>query len=384
MRRRHFSESRTADCLVVLFAWVLSSSGASGSALAVQVLIGGLASVALFWRQTRPVPVLSFNLVCTLAMQLLVSHPVLPGALAVALYAIGRHARPSVSWVVAAIAGLIYGGMLVVLHALGLPVLSRDASGQLPMAFIIAALLLFPLFLLVALGTLVRLRHELKERDRAELEAAAVRTERMRIARELHDVVAHHISTVNVLLGAARTIMRKDPERAEATLATAERNGRDAIAELRHLLYVLRAEQTRRPQSEDHAAGVAILPALVNRARETGQQVRLEMTGEPFPLGTTVDNAVYRIVQEALTNSRKHAVGATATVTVAYLPGAVEVQVSDDGPAVQHTTETGGFGLRGIAERVALCGGELQIGSVPEGGFRVRARIPADQGVDRR
>ncbi|MER7211967.1 sensor histidine kinase [Streptosporangium sp. NPDC000239] len=384
MRRRRFGGSRTADCLVILFAWILSSSGASGTALIVQALIGGLASVALFRRRTQPVPVLVVNLVCALATQLLVSHPVLPGALAVALYAVGRHAPPRVSWTAAVIAGLVYGGTLVVLHALGSPILNRDADGQLSVAFLVAALLLCPLFLLVAFGCLVRLRHELRERERSELEATAVRAERARIARELHDVVAHHISTVNVLLGAARTILRKDPDRAETALATAERNGRDAIAELRHLLHVLRAEQTHRPESEDHATGVALLPSLVERARGAGQRVRLEVTGDSFPLGATVDNAVYRIVQEALTNSRKHAAGAAATVTVAYLPGAVEVEVSDDGPAVQHTSETNGFGLRGITERVTLCGGELQIGSVPEGGFRVRARIPADQGADRR
>ncbi|MEU8384755.1 sensor histidine kinase [Streptosporangium sp. NPDC048865] len=369
---------------MVVFTWALSSPWGSGSSLAVQLLIGGLASTALFWRRTRPVAVLSFDLACALVTQTLVPHPVLPGALAVALYAIGRYAPPSAAWGPATIAGLVYGGTLVVLHALGSPVLSRDGSGQLSMAFLIAALLLFPLFLLFTLGSLVRLRHELRERDRVALEAAAVRTERARIARELHDVVAHHISTVNILLGAARTILRKDPDQAEATLATAERNGRDAIAEMRHLLHVLRAEQTHRPRSEDHAAGAALLPSLVDRVREAGQRVRLEVTGDPFPLSAAVDNAVYRIVQEALTNARKHAAGATATVTVAYLPGAVEVQVSDDGPAARHVTETGGFGLRGMAERVALCGGELRIESVPGRGFQVRAHLPADQGVDRR
>jgi signal transduction histidine kinase len=108
------------------------------------------------------------------------------------------------------------------------------------------------------------------------------------------------------------------------------------------------------------------------------------VTGEPFPLPATVDHTVYRIVQEALTNSRKHASGAMVTVTVKYLAGMIDVLVGDDGPAGRSSTATEGFGLRGMAERVALCGGELRIEAVFQGGFRVHARIPADQGADRR
>ncbi|MBF8191037.1 hypothetical protein ITP53_36080 [Nonomuraea sp. K274] len=345
--RRRFGELRAADVLVVLSAWLLAAPGAGGTALAVQLIIGGPASVALLWRRERPVLVVCITLAGTLAALLLVPRPVLPGALAWALYAVGRHSPPRVSWSTAGIVGLCYGGTLVGLHAAGAPVLAQDGSGPLTTASLIAALLLIPIFLLVALGNLVRLRHELKERDRAESAEAAVRTERARIARELHDVVAHHITSMNVMLGAARTILRQDPGQAEETIATAERNGREAIAELRQLLHVLRAEQTGGSGSEDRTTGVALLPALVDGAREAGQRVTLEVTGEPFPLPTTADHAVYRIVQEALTNARKHAAGATTTVTLGYLPGVVDVQVRDDGPAVRRATRTEGFGLRG-------------------------------------
>ncbi|WP_090946214.1 sensor histidine kinase [Nonomuraea jiangxiensis] len=356
--------------------------GASGPALAAQLLISGLAAGALFWRRQRPVLVVAFGSACTLVLLLVTPHPVFPGGLAFALYAVGRHTRPRVSWTTAAIVGLCYGGTLVGLHAAGFPVLAQDGDGPLATAFLVAGVMLLPILLLVALGNLLRLRHELKQRDRAESAAAAVRVERARIARELHDVVAHHITTMNVLLGAARTVLRQDPGQAEEAIATAEQNGRDAIAELRQLLHVLRAEQAR--AAEPRTTGVAHLPDLVERAREAGQRIVMEVTGEPFPLPTTVDHAVYRIVQEALTNSRKHASGATATVTLRYLPGMVDVRVADDGPEVRRAPGTEGFGLRGIAERVALCGGELQVGAVPQGGFRVHASIPADQGADRR
>ncbi|MGN9783947.1 sensor histidine kinase [Nonomuraea sp. ZG12] len=382
--RRRFGETRTADVLIVLLAWSLSTPGVSGTAFAAQLIIGGSASVALLWRRERPVLVLCFSLACTLALLLLVPHPVLPAALAWALYSVGRRTPSRVAWTTAAISGLLYGGMLVVLHLTGAPMLARDGDGPLLSALLLAVLLQLPIVLLVALGNLVRLRHELKERDLAESARNAVQVERARIARELHDVVAHHITTMNVLLGMARTVLRQDPGRAEETIVTAERNGRDAIAELRQLLHVLRAEQPGGTRDDDHAAGVALLPSLADRAREAGQRVTLEVAGEPFPLPATVDHTVYRIVQEALTNSRKHASGAMVTVTVKYLAGMMDVLVGDDGPAGRSTTATEGFGLRGMAERVALCGGELRIEAVPQGGFRVHARIPADQGADRR
>jgi signal transduction histidine kinase len=127
----------------------------------------------------------------------------------------------------------------------------------------------------------------------------------------------------------------------------------------------------------------------LERVRDAGQPVRLEVTGEPFALSTAVDHAVYRMVQEALTNTHKHAAGATATVAVSYQPGAIEIWVNDDGPAVKdaspkYTAGGSGFGLTGMVERIALCGGGLQVGPTPEGGFRVHAHIPVDQSAGSR
>jgi signal transduction histidine kinase len=203
-----------------------------------------------------------------------------------------------------------------------------------------------------------------------------VHAERRRIARELHDVVAHHISVMNVLVGAARTTMSLDPARAEEVLATTEQTAREAMAEMRQLLAVLRADDEDEPTPQ---ARTAQLPTLVARTCEAGLPTQLRVTGDSRPLPAAADLAVYRIVQEALTNTRKHTQGASAQVRLSYQDGAVEVEVLDDGGTAGHGTALspgGGYGLSGMAERVALCGGALQAGPRERGGFRVHARLP--------
>lgn len=224
--------------------------------------------------------------------------------------------------------------------------------------------------LIVVLGQFVRLRAETTERARNARATEAVHAERRRIARELHDVVAHHITTMNVLVGAARTTMTADPERAQEALATTERTAREAMTEMRQLLTVLRADDA----DDGPVAGTAQLPALVART----PKAELSVGGLSRSLPAAVDLAVYRIVQEALTNTRKHAGAVRATVRLGYEPAAIEVEVLDDGGIVLDDVPEGGFGLRGMAERVTMCGGRLQAGPRPEGGFRVHARIPLD------
>ncbi|QFY05660.1 sensor histidine kinase [Nonomuraea phyllanthi] len=227
----------------------------------------------------------------------------------------------------------------------------------------------------VGIGLIVRLRSELAERGRREAADAAVRAERRRIARELHDVVAHHITVINALVGGARATLTPGQEVTRDALESAEQTARQAMSEMRHLLDVLRADGSEGP---DAATGVGAdrLPSLIKEARSAGLPASLTVTGEPVELPAAVDHAVYRIVQEALTNTRKHAVGARASVRVAYEMEAVEVEVVDDGLAAAGGTP--GFGLGGMAERVALCGGRLSTGPRPEGGFRVHARIPLE------
>ncbi|MBB6555586.1 sensor histidine kinase [Nonomuraea rubra] len=221
----------------------------------------------------------------------------------------------------------------------------------------------------VAAGHIVRLRAELLHRRQQQAAELAVREERRRIARELHDVIAHHVSVMSLYMGVARRTIPLDPGRAEETLRTGEDTARQAMAEMRHLLDVLRTDGE--PVDDQADVGVARLPALV----EESGNATLEVAGEAVELPTTVDHAVYRIVQEALTNTRKHAAGARSRVLLTYQPGLVEVEVGDDGQPRPGDVGVG-LGLAGMAERVSLCGGELRAGPSPRGGFVVHARIP--------
>ncbi|MEO5679220.1 MAG: sensor histidine kinase [Acidimicrobiales bacterium] len=215
----------------------------------------------------------------------------------------------------------------------------------------------------------------------AEREAQARRAtadERTRIARELHDVVAHSVSVMTVQAGAARRVLDRaaaDPAVREA-MATIETTGREALAELRRVVGVLREDGESAglgPQP-----GVADLPALVARAQDAGLSVDLSIEGEPRPLPSGVDLSAYRIVQEALTNAFKHAGPARARVRVCYGTDAVEVQVVDDGrgAAADPPPPGGGNGLVGMRERVTLFGGELKAGPRGGGGYEVKARLP--------
>ncbi|MFI6993848.1 sensor histidine kinase [Nonomuraea wenchangensis] len=251
---------------------------------------------------------------------------------------------------------------------------------------------LFAVGTTVGVGQLVRLRAELDERARSEAADAAVREERRRIARELHDIVAHHITVITALVGGARATLPTEQEVTRDALKSAEQTAREAMTEMRLLLDVLRADDVLRDgdligaggaggaggTGPDAATGVGAdrLPALVAEARSAGLSTSLTVTGTPVALPAPVDLAVYRIVQEALTNTRKHAAGARAGVRLAYEPEAVEVEVVDDGRATGSGTP--GFGLGGMAERVTLCGGRLTTGPHPGGGFRVHARIPLE------
>ncbi|MEW9554775.1 sensor histidine kinase [Nonomuraea sp. NPDC050783] len=239
---------------------------------------------------------------------------------------------------------------------------------------------LFSVGIAVGVGQLVRLRTELTARNRREVADAAVREERRRIARELHDIVAHHITVINALVGGARATLPAEQDVTRNALESAEQTARQAMTEMRRLLDVLRADGDGRGDDGPDAAtgaGADRLPALIKEARSAGLPAGLTVTGTPVELPAPVDLAVYRIVQEALTNTRKHASGARAVVRLAYRPEAVEVEVVDDGLAKDNGAP--GFGLGGMAERVALCGGQLSTGPRPGGGFRVHARIPLER-----
>ncbi|HEX2698955.1 MAG TPA: sensor histidine kinase [Acidimicrobiales bacterium] len=197
----------------------------------------------------------------------------------------------------------------------------------------------------------------------------------MRIARELHDVVAHHVSVMGVQAGAARLVMERDPPNAASALASIESSSRQAVAELHRLLGFLRQEG----DSDDLAPqpGLDQLEDLVAQMAAARFGVQLRVDGEPRPLPSSVELSAYRIVQEALTNVLKHSGAASAEVHLRYRSGTVEVEVLDDGGGVPTApTATGGHGLIGMRERATLHGGHLAAGPRPEGGFYVRATFP--------
>jgi signal transduction histidine kinase len=208
----------------------------------------------------------------------------------------------------------------------------------------------------------------------------AVSAERTRIARELHDVVAHSVSVMVVQAGAARKVLAKDPERASEAMASIESTGRQSLNELRRLLGMLR-------QADGTATGrvpqpsIEHMDALVAQTREAGLPVTLAVEGSPRPLAPGIDLSAYRIVQEALTNAMKHAGPAHAEVRLCYGVDTLELVVSDDGRGAdgeEGAHRNGGHGLVGMQERVSLFGGELHVGNRPGGGFTVRATLPLE------
>ncbi|WP_282792622.1 sensor histidine kinase [Streptomyces sp. CC224B] len=205
----------------------------------------------------------------------------------------------------------------------------------------------------------------------------AVEEERARIAAELHDVVTHNVSVMVIQAGAARTVMDRAPEQSKEALLAVEAGGRAAMAELRHVMGLLAAPDHERADGLEPQPGLAQLDALTARVRAAGTPVSVRVSLPPDPLPPGVDLAAYRVVQEALTNTIKHARGARASVTVGSTGDCLEIEVTDTGGATDRPpVEGNGRGLMGLRERLAVYGGELTAGPAPDGGYRVAARIP--------
>lgn len=212
------------------------------------------------------------------------------------------------------------------------------------------------------------------EREKEERVATAALEERERIAREMHDILAHSISVIVVQAEAAEEMLDRRPERVRNSLQKIQRTGREALVELRRTLGALRdpGKGDLVPQP-----GLAAVPALAADLESAGLPVRLTINGNVDDLPPGIDLAAYRIVQEALTNALKHAGATEATVRIACEPGAVHVEVRDDGTSRPDSRSDGaGHGLVGMRERAVLYGGELDAGPVETGGFVVHARIP--------
>jgi len=221
----------------------------------------------------------------------------------------------------------------------------------------------------------LRTEAERIDADRDAVARAAASGERARIARELHDVIAHSVSVMVIQAGGARMVMESDPERAMSSLRSVERAGRDALAEMRRLLGLL--DSDCRPPNLKPQPGLADIRDLLSRAQAAGLDTALYLDGKPATVSPALDLCAYRVIQEALTNAIKHAAPAHADVHVRWQREVLEFEVADDGRG-KATVDivAGGHGLVGMRERVSFHGGVLQTGANPVGGFTVRALLP--------
>lgn len=216
------------------------------------------------------------------------------------------------------------------------------------------------------------------ERERERTAAQAVALERVRIARELHDVVAHHVSLMGVQAGAARAVMTRDPDAAAHTLAQVEASARTALGELRQLLETLRSDSDGDAPS---TVGLAGIDDLVAASADAGLPARLRIIGDPYEVPDTVQVSLYRIAQEALTNARRHAgQDAAADVRLRYEEAAIELEVTNTGRRVTRIGR--GLGLVGMRERATAVGGVVEARPREGGGFLVRATVPAGVTTD--
>ena len=278
---------------------------------------------------------------------------------------------PDVRQSVIALAAVLVSGWLVMYRAPGLP-WAEVLWVTLPLGGV---------FALSAAAT----RHSERARRaeeralRSEEEARrAVEDERSRITRELHDVLAHSVSVMTVQASAVRRLLKPEQEREREALMTVEETGRQALAEMRRLLGIMRSDSERPALAPQ--PGLGTLPELVEQVRQSGLPVELTVEGTPVKLPAGVDLSAYRIVQEALTNTLRHAGPAHAWVAVRYAGQDVEIEVANDGKS-EHDGDGGGHGLVGMRERVALCGGELESGPRPGGGYKISARLPVAGGA---
>jgi signal transduction histidine kinase len=351
------------------------------------VVLAGAAAVPLAWRRRTPLAALWAQLVVDVA--LLVRH-VYPDVLfaaalvaAVALYSAVAHSP----YRQLTLASLPVAAVVLVL------LVSRAQLPHFP-NWVVGALLLFPV-VAAAFGQRLwalraeesRARMRMLELDRIEALRQAVEHERARIARELHDVVTHNVSVMVISAGAARMVVEQNPAMAKEALQAIETGGRAAMSDLRNVMGLLTMDSTGSGPGEEVAAEAELAPqpgldgleALVSRMRLAGIGIELQVTGERRGLSPGLELTAYRVVQEALTNMVKHAVGARAEIQVDYGTAELTVEVANTEGHTGAAAATGSSkGLIGLRERLALHGGTLQAGPRLTGGYRVKASIPLD------
>ena len=354
--------------LAVELALLLDDRSASATALTATLATGA----ALALRRVAPLAVLAVALAAAIAI---IAGGETPSGLSilVALATVAAHCERRVSLAALALTA-------VVVTALSVARGDDDGSPSVVVGVLAGAPLAAGVW---GLGAYVRsqrrLREELEaraaslEREREQLARIAVQEERTAIARELHDIVAHSVGVMLLGVRGARDVLRSAPAVADETLARVETSGERSVDELRRMLALLRdpgAGADWRPQPS-----LADLDALLDEHRAAGLDVTLRVDGVRPPLPEGVEVSVFRIVQEALTNARRHARAQRVVVGLAFRAGSVEVEIEDDGAAPPAAAERG-LGLVGMRERVALLDGELDVGPGRDGGYRVAVRLP--------
>ncbi len=374
---------RTADTVlaIVVFVWsVFVSDENPNQDLAIRavsdlpvaaIFVFAVASGALYWRRYRPLVVLAVDL-AALAVLTGLGYPNSLWAMPFALYSAGRYATDD-RWNYIAVGGA------VALAGIG-ELIDAAPAWEIGFGLLVVFLVWYTGRRIRIRGDYLRLLHERAEqleREQAAEAERAVAEERTRIARELHDVVAHRVSLMTVQAGAAKTVAADDPEGALQAMQAVEKAGRQALDELRHLMGVLRPEAE--VDGLGPQPGLADIPRLVEQLVEAGLEVSLTMDSVQTDLPARVDLSTYRIVQEALTNVLKHA-GPSARTEVRLNSDnhgvAIEVRDSGHGGTILPGS---GHGIAGMRERAHLLGGSLDAGPRPGGGFQVVAHLPTDK-----
>ena len=378
--RRFWARLPRADVALALgllglkLAFVFTGTLMSGEATPLSVASAVALTVPLAWRRRSP-----------LAAALVVAMAIVVDDLAagwgsavlsfdcsiIAAYSAGAHARQRHA--VVALAALLAANLV---DAFGAP---GNRAGNVALGVVVFSLVPW------LVGQALRRErqrtarmHELAEQleeEREQRAREAVTAERGRIARELHDSVAHAISVIAIQADAAGKLLRHDPEQARESLDTVQATARGALAEMRQLVGLLRESEAHSDAPLEPQPGVADVERLVDDAERSGLAVELEFDGTRRPLPPTLDLAAYRIVQEGLTNIRKHAGAAHAQVSIRYDRDRLDIVVRDDGRG-SAGAGGGGHGLVGARERVTLLGGRLEAGPGSDGGFVLHARLP--------
>jgi len=367
--------------LLALVFLVGSTRPAYGVPLWVAYLLALVSTLPIAVRRLWPLPVLGIVLAGSVAAMAIGTGKDPSVAVALVLYLVAlRYPRPTSAAVLAGVLALTAAGT-----AAGGAALDHNQASAVAARFVGSAVVLTAAWVI---GVAVRqqraytsgLREQAERRVQAQLAEGrrAATEERLRIARELHDVVAHSLSLIAVQAGVGHYVADSRPEEAARALASIEGTSRDALREMRRLLGVLRDESAGTDMAPAH--GLADVGQLVTGTAEAGVRVQLEIRGIQRPVSPGVDLAAYRIIQEALTNVVKHARTTASRVLVTYTDDAMDLEITDDGAGAPAgaVAASAGHGIAGMRERASLFGGEFHAGPLPGRGFRVAARLPLD------